>query len=86
MSMVNNYELVELIVSVIFKSFLILLGILTITLFARRESAAVRHLFLSATTILLLVLPIYTLSVPTWNLDIFSNPNYRYNQTSSISQ
>jgi len=86
MSVINNPDLVELIVSVIIKSFLIMLVILTITLFARRESATVRHLFLSTAIIILLFLPIYALSIPSWNLNIFSNPNYRSYQTSSISQ
>lgn len=86
MSVINNPDLVELIVSVIIKSLLILLVILTITLFARRESAAVRHLFLSTAIIILLVLPIYVLSIPSWNLGIFSNPIYRSYQTSSMSQ
>lgn len=86
MSIINNPDLMELIVSVIIKSFLILVVILTITLFARRESAAVRHLFLSTAIIILLVLPIYALSIPSWNLDVFSNPIYRPHQTSGISQ
>ncbi len=86
MSIINNPDLMELVVSLIIKSLLILVIILTATLFARRESAAVRHLFLSTAIIILLVLPIYALFIPSWNLDVFSNPIYRSYQTSSISQ
>lgn len=86
MSAIYNPDFVELIFSVIIKSFLILLFILTITLFARRESAAVRHLFLSTATIVLLVLPVFTLSIPSWNLDVFSNPVYRSYQNSGIPE
>lgn len=63
-----------LIIVIILKSLVLLMGILILTWFMRRSSAAIRHLYLSAAVMILLALPLVSLMLPSWDMDWFSHP------------
>jgi beta-lactamase regulating signal transducer with metallopeptidase domain len=50
------------------------MGILILTWFIRRSSAAIRHLYLSAAVMVLLALPLVSLMLPSWDMEWFSHP------------
>lgn len=57
-------------IEIALKSLVLLIAILILTWFMRRSSAAVRHLYLSVAVILLLVLPVASLLLPSWNVEL----------------
>jgi HEAT repeat protein/beta-lactamase regulating signal transducer with metallopeptidase domain len=64
----GNPAFLSLALEVIVKSILLLGAALTLTWFMRRSSAALRHLLLSAAALSLLVLPLASLAMPSWNI------------------
>jgi HEAT repeat protein/beta-lactamase regulating signal transducer with metallopeptidase domain len=70
----NNPKWIEFATVILFKSLLLLALVLTFTWFLRRQSAAVRHFYLSVAAIVLLVIPLYTIFFPVWEFSLFPNP------------
>jgi beta-lactamase regulating signal transducer with metallopeptidase domain len=71
---IGNITLPTLTMGIALKSLLVLIGILTLTWFMRRSSAAVRHLYLTAAALVLLALPLASLVLPSWGAGLFSDP------------
>ena len=66
--------LLALVLGFTLKSFLLAALVLAITWTMRRSSAAERHLYLSITVVVLLLLPLTALIVPSWNVSLLPNP------------
>jgi beta-lactamase regulating signal transducer with metallopeptidase domain len=64
----------EAMVLILIKSVILLTAALTLAWFARRSSAAQRHLYLTITVITLVVLPLLVLAGPIWEIPWLTNP------------
>jgi len=74
MSFLFQPPLGAMVIGIVFKSLLILAIALIVIWFMRRSSAASRHLVLSAAVLALLILPLATSLLPSWNIGHWDYP------------
>jgi beta-lactamase regulating signal transducer with metallopeptidase domain len=74
MTVLESPAIFTLAVEIAVKSLIVLVAVLTVTWFMRRSSAAARHLYLSVAVVALLLLPIASIVLPSWNMGTVPNP------------
>jgi HEAT repeat protein/beta-lactamase regulating signal transducer with metallopeptidase domain len=80
MDALSNTTLSAFVLGITLKSLLLAGAALLITWFMRRSSAAQRHLYLSAAVVALLLLPLISVILPSWNVDLLPDPFGAYRE------
>lgn len=81
MSVLGDTAATAFLLEITLKSLLVAAAALLLTWFMRRSSAAQRHLYLSVAVIVLLLLPVASILLPTWNVDLLPDPFARSRET-----
>lgn len=81
MSVLGDTAATAFLLEITLKSLLVAAAALLLTWFMRRSSAAQRHLYLSVAVIVLLLLPVASIVLPTWNVDLLPDPFARSRET-----